>query len=90
MLWTIKHFIVLVDQIIKKKEVLKMKRYAVSEKGIILGYFDTRIKDGCRWCVDYSGETTGELCHDSKKNRGIWHLGKSRCVFSENKSRYFK
>ena len=44
-----------------------MKRYAVSEKGIILGHFDTRIKDGCRWCVDYSGETTGELCHDSEK-----------------------
>ena len=44
-----------------------MKRYAVSEKGKILGHFDTRIKDGCRYCVDYSGETTGELCHDSEK-----------------------
>ena len=44
-----------------------MKRYAVSEKGTILGHFDTRIKDGCRLCVDYSGETTGELCHDSEK-----------------------
>ena len=55
------------DQIIKKKEVIKMKRYAVSEKGKIMGHFDTRIKDGCRFCVDYSGETTGELCHDSEK-----------------------
>ena len=44
-----------------------MKRYAVSEKGKILGHFDTRIQDGCRFCVDYSGETTGELCHDSEK-----------------------
>ena len=44
-----------------------MERYAVSEKGTILGHFDTRIKDGCRLCVDYSGETTGELCHDSEK-----------------------
>ena len=44
-----------------------MKRYAVSAKGLIMGHFDTRIKDGCRWCVDYSGETTGELCHDSEK-----------------------
>ena len=44
-----------------------MKRYAVSEKGTILGHFDTRIKDGCRFCVDYSGETTGKLCHDSEK-----------------------
>ena len=44
-----------------------MKRYAVSEKGTILGHFDTRIKDGCRLCVDYRGEITGELCHDSEK-----------------------
>ena len=44
-----------------------MKKYAVSEKGSIMGHFDTRIKDGCRFCVDYSGETTGELCHDSEK-----------------------
>mgnify|MGYP003604661210 CR=1 FL=1 len=44
-----------------------MKRYAVSEKGSILGHFDTRIKDGCRLCVDYRGEITGELCHDSEK-----------------------
>ena len=44
-----------------------MKRYAVSEKGLIMGQFDTRIKDGCRWCVDYNGVTTGELCHDSEK-----------------------
>ena len=65
------------DQIIKKKEVLKMKRYAVSEKGSILGHFDTRIKDGCRWCVDYSGETTGELCHDSEKIREFDTLEKA-------------
>ena len=44
-----------------------MKRYAVSEKGTILGHFDTHIRDGYRFCVDYSGETTGELCHDSEK-----------------------
>lgn len=44
-----------------------MKRYAVSEKGLIMGRFDTRIKDGCRWCVDYNGETTGALCQDSEK-----------------------
>ena len=44
-----------------------MKRYAVSEKGSIMGHFDTRVKDGYRWCISYNGETTGELCHDSEK-----------------------
>ena len=44
-----------------------MKRYAVNEKGTIMAHFDTRIRDGVRYCVDYVGETTGELCHDSEK-----------------------
>lgn len=42
-----------------------MIKYAVSNTGQIMRGYDTRIKDGARWCVDYKDQTTGELCHES-------------------------
>lgn len=44
-----------------------MKEFAVVSNGVIMGRFDTRIKDGSRWCVNYKGEYTGVLYADSQK-----------------------
>lgn len=50
-----------------KKGLINMKQYAVGYNGIVMGQFDTRMNDGCRWGVNYQGEPSGVLQKDSTK-----------------------